>query len=311
MADYLIATIINKTYWRKACVLLLTTMCCLTTDAKLFTINKNAINLQQLHITAGYQSQKFDWSIAGDASGTNPNILSELIWEHKREICAEITPNFQLGKSWLFHLPLRGSYTIDGEVSDSDYEENNRKGRSFFTKASSNGSYSLRAIPSLGPMISLRPNAQLILQLTYSYTIDKYYLRDKKNLNSYYTTTYSGPGISIKINCLSNKKTTITGMTNIEIINYCATANWNLIKDFSHPTSFEHKAKGIIISPSLKLTNKINKGISLISEFRSYALSSGKGIDTLYKSDGSKIKTMLNGVNQTRFSLSTGILLCF
>jgi len=311
MTDILIYIKIYKTYRRKVCVLLLATMCCLKTEARLFSINEAGINIQQLHITAGYQSKKFDWSIAGDVSGSNPNIFSELIWKHKQEICTEITPEVLLGRNWLFHFPLRASYTLDGEVSDSDYEEDNREGRSFFSKASSDGSYSFSTIPSLGPRIHIHPSTQLIIQLSYSYTVDKYYLRDKKKLNSYYKTNYSGPGISIIINCRLNKKNTITGMTNIGIINYYAKANWNLVKGFSHPTSFEHKAKGITISPSIKLTNNITKGISLISEIRSHSLSSGKGIDTLYKSDGSIIKTMLNGVNQTHFSLSTGILLSF
>ncbi|MGD8383733.1 MAG: hypothetical protein PVJ11_16445, partial [Syntrophobacterales bacterium] len=35
----------------------------------------------EIGLSAGYREDEFDWNIAGNSSGNNPNILSELTWE--------------------------------------------------------------------------------------------------------------------------------------------------------------------------------------------------------------------------------------
>lgn len=39
-----------------------------------------------LSLDAGFRSDDLDWSIAGDADGNNPNILSELTWENIKSL---------------------------------------------------------------------------------------------------------------------------------------------------------------------------------------------------------------------------------
>ena len=77
-------------------------------------------------LTAGLRRDQLDWSVAGNPSGSDPNILSELSWSG--------VDSYQLSLSnrsrYKRHIYLRGhlnyAWIRDGRVRDSDYGEDDR-----------------------------------------------------------------------------------------------------------------------------------------------------------------------------------------
>lgn len=269
----------------------------------------------QVEILFGYQRQSLDWSIAGNIRGQNPNILSHLLWSNLEGINMELNPKFQLGKLWHFEIPMQINYVVNGTVTDSDYKADNRKDRVFYAEASARGTNGYNFRPLFGPRFALHPDLQLTLYLNYSFLSDTYYLRDsfsdRATLNSHYKTYWHGPGSSLEARYTIGRQVSTVVLINYSIFNYSAEADWNLVDSFSHPVSFLHKARGFGYSPSLKLIYNTDTSLSFILNLGYTHLHTGKGIDVLYKSDGSTIKTMLNSVILKSYTFRTGMVYLF
>src|SRR5436190_22045346 len=75
-----------------------------------------------LSFHTGFTSEDFQWSIAGNSKGHNPNIYSELTWKKLRG------PYFNLSSEWNFWKAFiaKGEFgyatIISGHVTDRDYE---------------------------------------------------------------------------------------------------------------------------------------------------------------------------------------------
>jgi len=98
-----------------------------TTGAATRMGNKKALPLEtEFVFTGGYRRDDLDWSIAGDSSGNNPNILSELTWDDLESYQVK----FQGNLVWPNIIALRGladyGWISDGENQDSDYYGDNR-----------------------------------------------------------------------------------------------------------------------------------------------------------------------------------------
>lgn len=79
-----------------------------------------------LDLSVGYRQDDLNWNIAGDTSGNNPNILSELTWSDLDIPIVKLSGNAVLWE----HLVIDGMYDhgkiIDGDNQDSDYLGDNR-----------------------------------------------------------------------------------------------------------------------------------------------------------------------------------------
>ena len=82
----------------------------------------------ELSLSAGYRQDNLNWNIAGDLSGANPNILSELEWTSLGSF------NIKAGLKSVFNnaLYVRGAFyggrSSSGENQDADFSGDNRTG---------------------------------------------------------------------------------------------------------------------------------------------------------------------------------------
>jgi hypothetical protein len=77
-------------------------------------------------LSAGYRIDTLDWSIAGDTTGNNPNVLSELTWDSLNILQIGIESDISIGQKVYMRGNLSGGYIYSGEVRDSDYAADNR-----------------------------------------------------------------------------------------------------------------------------------------------------------------------------------------
>jgi len=80
----------------------------------------------QLSIAGGYQQENLRWSIAGNANGQNPNILSELRWENVGGPVAATKMRFILFDHWQLEGEYEHTFFSSGKVFDTDYGGNDR-----------------------------------------------------------------------------------------------------------------------------------------------------------------------------------------
>ena len=80
-----------------------------------------------IRASTGYRMDNLDWNIAGDQNGQNPNIISELEFDDieidQRGLEANLLVNQVYSRGSIHFGNIK-----DGECTDSDYDEDNRKG---------------------------------------------------------------------------------------------------------------------------------------------------------------------------------------
>ncbi|SDM61187.1 hypothetical protein SAMN05421820_104220 [Pedobacter steynii] len=258
----------------------------------------------------------YNWSIAGNADGGPPNILSELVWTKMRG------PKFNIGISRrLFgRLELGANFSLHhikkGSVTDTDYLQNNRQDPFFNLEGMANkGSlydYSLQlkyGFP-IGSSLNLKP------YLGIAYSDRKLYILDLPDhesdppLNSSYKNTWKGGIAGAEINC--QLKRFLFGL-NIEAgyYRYLAKAQWNLNEMFRQPLSFKQTANGYSLSAGLSTSYKLSKSISISIGLEKKYGATWKGIDEAYLNQGGSLKTRFNGAEFNALAAKTGIELTF
>ena len=77
-------------------------------------------------LSTGYRVDDLSWSIAGNPSGSNPNVLSEVIWSDLETFQAAVSGR-ALVNEWFY---VRGAFgygwTLSGGYRDSDFSGNDR-----------------------------------------------------------------------------------------------------------------------------------------------------------------------------------------
>lgn len=211
-------------------------------------------------LNSGYRVDDLDWNIAGDTTGSNPNILSELTWRDLK--IYQVKADGKVVLEWFY---LRGSigygWIFDGENQDSDYAGNNR---TFEFSRSNNSSDKGNVMDaSMGAGYQFNPGSgwlKVTPLVGYSHNEQNVTMRNGfqsipstgsfSGLNSTYDTKWKGPWAGVDLSIEASKSLTIFGSFEYHRADYKAEANWNLRTDFAHPKSFEHDAdgKGIVLS---------------------------------------------------------------
>ncbi len=271
-------------------------------NAKKWTIKP----LLSLHQT------NFDWSIAGNAAGTDPNILSELIWKDLKGPGLGLEVHYALPKK--IHLKTTNEYYMitKGRVSDTDYADDNRE----------SPFYSDLLNADEGHMLNL--NLQLIYEaftfgkvninptVGVAYSQHKFQLLESVNnpstagLNSSYKITQRGFDFGTAIgfkHTLFNLSATILG----GFYKYGAKANWNLIPDFEKPLSFQHRANSFKITGKFNGSIPLNKQLKLELEYKVTKVDTHSGIDRAFYINELPKETLFNGSKLRTQALSLGI----
>jgi len=80
----------------------------------------------EIGLSAGYREDKFDWNIAGDSSGNNPNILSELTWDDLQIFQVGVRARTVIGRGFYLRGIFNYGWIFDGDNQDSDFSGDDR-----------------------------------------------------------------------------------------------------------------------------------------------------------------------------------------
>jgi hypothetical protein len=277
----------------------------------------------------GYRVDDLDWNIAGDASGNNPNILSELTWNDLESYQVKVHGNMVLPNI----LTLRGSanygWIFDGENQDSDYLGDNRTLE--FSRSNNNSDdghvwdasvaigYPFRFghnfLGTITPLVGYSHHEQYLKITDGTQTIPP--LGPFSGLDSSYETEWKGPWIGFDIRFHAKKLETFAHRIEPYFIyeyhwaDYTAEADWNLRDDFANPKSFEHDADGTGFVIGAGVNIFLQRCFAMNFSFDYQDWSTDEGTDRVFFVDGTTAKTQLNEVNWSSYALSLGLSLRF
>jgi hypothetical protein len=294
-----------------------------------------------LELNVGSRVDQFDWNIAGDISGNNPNIISELTWED-----LEIDEIIAKGRIIMFNnrVPfggiVRGSINY-GEIQaganqDSDFglddrtnefsRSNNRadegevwdvslggglvfktKNRKFIISPLVGGSYH-------GQNLTIHDHYQTISGVNpYDPTKPPPPVGSRlPGLASTYDAEWRSGWIGVDLEFQPSPSFELHGSVELHAAEFEAEADWNLITEFDHPKSFTHEATeaaGVVAGFGAKFGFR---NLLLNLDLRYQKWLAEDGIVTFYNPDGSiGAQQRLNEVNWESLSVSAGLTLRF
>lgn len=282
-----------------------------------------------LQLEGGYRVDELNWTIAGTTAGTNPNILSELIWEDLKIYQLKLKGKFELEKAdflW-FSTILQGSvgygWITDGENQDSDFNGDNRTLE--FSRSNNETDDDTVFDWSLDLGFKFRffkEKLALTPRLGYSYheqnlnitdgvqtvdTVAPITLGPFSGLNSTYETEWSGPWAGLELEYSPTEALRLFGSFEYHWGDYDAEANWNLRTDLAHPKSFIHNADftGTTFAVGVNYALTPAWSCELNAEYLKWETDTGS--DKTFFADGSVSTTRLNEVNWESLSIMLGL----
>ena len=256
-----------------------------------------------LSIKAGIENRttNFRWSIAGNTSGTDPNIFSELIYNpiQSAGFYAEVT--YQFVNRINIATSFNQLYTYKGAATDIDYAGNNRTnyippamGDTIFTSNVGNiTAYDISASYAIINKTSLKIGAGA----AYHFSNEKFYLRDTEieGLNTTYQAKWSAARIFLNGTVAITPQLYIKPELSFLPGSYNASANWNKQEDFKHPVSFIHQANSHGWNLKATLGYQLNKNFGVEADYLYADWKTNHGLDRLYLKNGETPETRMNG----------------
>ncbi|WDF55480.1 hypothetical protein [Mucilaginibacter sp. KACC 22063] len=262
----------------------------------------------------GYEQENFHWSIAGNSTGTSPNIYSELKWKVSGL-------NTGAALSWNFWKGFEASaqYNITaiqaGHVNDSDYQDDNRSNNIYNeTFAADKGSIQNASV-QLGYIFKVR---RLSVKPFGGYTLNNQNLyilgnttSDLSTLHTTYKTTWKGALVGITVNAPLTNKISLEPTLIYNQVNYNSRADWNQILDFEHPVSFRQNANGFGLQSRLKINYQISSLVTVFISGNYQHWETGNGVDRLFRINGDRPETQFNGAARNTWGVNTGLNIRF
>lgn len=289
-----------------------------------------------LKMSAGYRMDELDWNIAGDFSGSNPNVLSELEWEDLEIFQLRVAGRLAVENPYYpFALYIRGhagyGWIVDGENQDSDYTGDNRTQEFSRSNNSADDGEVGDASVGIGPRFRFGADAWTLAPLIgYSYHKQDLTLTEGNQtvsvpvnnppfvvvppplgpfagLDSSYDAEWYGPWVGLDLTVQPTPRFTLSAAFEYHWGDYEAEANWNLRDDLAHPVSFAHDADGDGFVVALGGDFEVIDGFSLQLDFDYTDWQTDRGIDRVFLADGRVGGTRLNEVNWESFSAMFGL----
>ncbi len=281
----------------------------------LATIARAAQFETDLEVSTGYRIDGFDWNIAGDARGNNPNVLSELTWRDLRTFQAEGAVRTFMNDVFCLRASLAYGRIYDGGVQDSDFARNNRTQEFSRSDNSANDGDTLDALAGLGYQFKTG-RLRFIPLAGYSYHKQNLTLKNGfqtlsvpvpgetpapvgpiAGLHSSYDATWKGPWLGFDLFFQACERLALLGTFEYHWADYEAKADFNLRNDLAHPVSFEQEADGtgfvLKVGAAYALKGPWSLGLNVKYE----QWSTDPGMDHAYDVHGSSVATRLNEVN--------------
>lgn len=281
-----------------------------------------------LSLSTGFRVDDLNWNIAGNISGSNPNVLSELTWSDLETLQAAVRGR-ALVNEWLY---LRGSlgygWTLSGDNQDSDFSGNDRTQEYSRSSNSADGGRVLDGTVGLGYQFSFHSGRVRLSPLFgFSYSAQELTLRDGvqviatpgktppagpiQGLDSTYDASWMGPWLGIDLSFDISESLTLLGSFEYHWATFEGEGDLNLRNDLAHPTSFDHQADGkgflIMLAAEYLLTGPWSLNLA----FTYLKWSTDPGLDRLYYANGSVAETRLNEVNWDSYALMLGLVYRF
>jgi len=263
----------------------------------------------RVRVSGGYERENFSWSIAGNGSGQDPNVLSELKWRSVGGVSAGIDLEARIWRRWRGWLSGGRVWTRWGRLTDTDYGLDNRNDQLYRAQlpvTDGSGGHiavgagydllrtgSLRVTPFAG--YGLEEQTFLINGGGYA------------QLDSRYASKWMGPLVKLAAEWAPAKRWRLNAEGGYSQVVYRATADWNLIPEFSHPVSFRHHADGFGVRGALGVRYAVTRGIGVLAEGNCFDWETGTGIDALYLQTGERQQTQLNGVRRDGWGARIGV----
>ena len=283
-------------------------------------------------VVAGYRVDSLDWNIAGDDSGLNPNVLSELTWSDLQiyqfgllGTAENIATKFKVFSPYLLAAVGCGQI-VSGKNQDSDYRGDNRthefsrsnnhadSGTVFDLSLAGGGKVHLGdSRYTLAPLLGFSYYAQNLTMNDGYQTISDApsSLGPIAGLNSTYDTAWYGPWLGLDATAFLSRAWTLNAGIEFHRLYYQAKANWNLRSDLAHPKSFEHEGNGygmiFHLGSAYALTSRLK--LTVAADLRRFSIRDG--IDRIFSTDGQMGTSRLNEVNWQSQLLTAGLLYNF
>lgn len=264
----------------------------------------------------GFQQSRFDWSIAGNSSGTNPNILSELIWKDLKGPGYGLDIKYHITSKLSVKIANQYSNITKGDAEDTDYADDNRQGAFYFDLLNANKGYLYNADLQLDYQLFKTGKFNINPVIGISYNQQKFHLLESASnpesngLNSTYEARYKGFDFGgtfvFKTDAFSIGATVLGGF-----YTYSAKANWNLIPDFAKPVSFTHKANSFALSGGVNLSVPLTKNLSVDADYKINNINTYSGVDKAYFNNRNTEETQFNGANFRKNAVFLGLKFSF
>ncbi|WP_343523039.1 hypothetical protein [Pedobacter sp.] len=264
----------------------------------------------------GIQQSKFNWSIAGNADGTNPDILSELIWKDLKGADFGLDIKYHITSRLSIKATNQYSTITKGEVEDTDYADDNRQNAFYFDLLNANKGYLYHGGLQLSYQLLKFGQFSIHPIIGASYHQQKFFLLesannpDSKGLNSTYEARYKGFDFGAEF-VFKMQKFSIGATVLGGFYTYSAKANWNLIPDFAKPVSFTHKANSFSLNGGINLAVPLNKCLQVEADYMINNINTYSGVDKAFFNSRPTEETQFNGANFRKNAILLGLKFSF
>ncbi len=279
----------------------------------------------QFTVGTGNRVDDLNWSIAGDMTGNNPNILSELAWSDLQSYpMLNLDLKALVHDAFYFRASYAGGSIQEGDNQDSDYlgddrtlefsRSNNKADGGSVRDLSFGVGYQIKlgaGRTRLTPMGGYSRHEQNLVMTNGYQTLDPYGVFGGTGpfagLNSTYDAEWKGTWGGVDFEHEVNKKFSVYGSASYHVVDYDGVGNWNLRTDFAHPVSFTQKADGTGIVLAAGATYALADNVRLSGGVNSQSWSTDPGVDKVYFADGTTATTRLNEVNWDSSAVYIGV----
>lgn len=301
-----------------------------TLPDRMVRISKPDIQLETtFSLSVGMRQDRFEWSVAGNKDGTDPNILSELTWSDVDSYQLHFSNRTCVGSFLYFRADFSYAWIRDGTLRDSDYDEDDRVGEYSRSISETNDDQlwdlslgvgypfffmdrRLMVAPLMGGSLH-KQNFQITDGRQVITWEDGPAIGPLSGLNSTYRAKWMGPWVGCDLRYLiaqrSNSRPEISVGLSMELhwAAYEGEGNWNLRSDLEHPKSFEHNAdgNGIVLGAELLIGLRSNLDLRLSAGYQHWDTRSGT--DRKFRTDGTTSETRLNDVDWDSHSVMVGV----
>ncbi|MGD8686846.1 MAG: autotransporter domain-containing protein, partial [Syntrophobacterales bacterium] len=219
----------------------------------------------EIGLSAGYREDEFDWNIAGNSNGKNPNILSELTWDDLQIFQVGVHAKTVIGPGFYLRGIFNYGWIYDGDNQDSDFAGDDRTFEWSRSNNNADDDDVLDASLGIGYQFRLAEDKCMFTPLVgYSYHEQNLRLTDGvqtvsepglappgvtppplgpfAGLDSKYEAEWKGPWVGLDLSLRPTEKLTMMATFEYHWADYEAKAKWNLRTDLNQPKSFTHDA---------------------------------------------------------------------